>query len=117
MKKVLGIINHPPVGNSFSHEAIEMLMVYAAFGFQVSILLRGSGVLHLQHSQQPEVHKFKNHSALFAALDLYEIDHLIVDKAAMDEYQCQADEKITYKCIDINDIGASFDDYSEVLNF
>jgi len=67
MKSILGIINQPPTGSSISHEAIEMLMVYAAFGFEVTILLRGSAVLNVQQNQQPEMVKLKNHSALFCS--------------------------------------------------
>ena len=117
MKSVLGIINHSPTGSSKSHEAVEMLMVYAAFGFEVSILLRGSGILHLQKDQRPEVVKIKKHSALLAALDLYDVKCLLVDETAMVEYQCEADENIHFECVDKNAIDEAITNHTEVLNF
>ena len=117
MKSILGIINSPPTGSSNSHEAIEMLMVYAAFGFEVNILLRGSAVLHLQQQQQPEVLKIKNHSALLKAFDLYDVKNLYVDEKAMVAYQCQADENIHFELMDNESIINSIAEHSEVLNF
>ena len=117
MKSILGIINSSPTGSSNSHEAIEMLMVYAAFDFEVSILLRGSAVLHLQQEQQPEVLKIKNYSALLKALDLYDVKNLYVDEKAMADYQCQADENIHFELIDNESIVEHIAQYSEVLNF
>ena len=117
MKSILGIINQSPTGSSDSHEAIEMLMVYAAFGFQVSILLRGSGVLHLQKSQHPEVLKLKNHSALFAALDLYDVKSLLVDKDAVEQYHCEVADNVVFTFIDEQTISTIIASHSEVLNF
>jgi tRNA 2-thiouridine synthesizing protein C len=117
MKSILGIINSSPTGSSNSHEALEMLMVYAAFGFEVSILLRGSAVLHLQQAQKPEVLKIKNHSALLKALDLYDVKNLYVDEKAMAAYQCQADENIHFELINNEMIINSIAQHSEVLNF
>jgi tRNA 2-thiouridine synthesizing protein C len=117
MKSILGIINSSPTGSSNSHEAIEMLMVYAAFDFEVSILLRGSAVLHLQKDQQPEVLKIKNHSALLKALDLYDVKNLYVDEKAMAAYQCQADEDIHFELINSQSIIDHIAQHSEVLNF
>ena len=117
VKSILGIINSSPPGSSNSHEAIEMLMVYAAFGFEVSILLRGSAVLQLQQEQHPEVLKMKNHSALLKALDLYDVKNLYVDEKAMAAYQCQADENIHYELINNMMIIDYIAQHSEVLNF
>jgi tRNA 2-thiouridine synthesizing protein C len=117
MKSILGIINSPPTGSSNSHEAIEMLMVYAAFGFEVSILLRGSAVLHLQQEQQPEVLKIKNHSVILKALDLYDVGNLYVDEVAMLTYQCKADDNIDFELMDNKSIINSIAEHSEVLNF
>ena len=117
MKSILGIINQPPFGNSSSHEGVEMLMVYAAFGFHVSILLRGAGVLHLQQGLQPEVIDHKNHSALFAALDLYDIKTLLVDENALTEYQCQAADNLLFELLSNEDINTLIANHTEVLNF
>ncbi|PCJ48321.1 MAG: hypothetical protein COA74_09390 [Gammaproteobacteria bacterium] len=117
MKSVLGIINHSPMGSSKSHEAIEMLMVYAAFDFEVSILLRGSAVLHVQKNQRPEIVQIKNHSALLAALDLYDVKCLLVDEVAMSEYQCEADENIHFKQVNKAAIQEAILNHTEVLNF
>jgi len=117
MKSILGIINTSPTGSSNSHEAIEMLMVYAAFGFEVSILLRGAAVLHVQQNQQPDIIKLKNHSALLKAWDLYDVKNLFVDENAMADYQCQADENIHFELISDDAITDAIAQNSEVLNF
>lgn len=117
MKSILGIINTSPTGNSRGHEAVEMLMVYAAFGFDVTILLRGAGVLHLQKDQQPEVIKLKNHSKLFAALDLYEVRKLLVDQQAVADYQCNPAENIHFDLIAPENIIEEIQQHTEVINF
>ncbi len=117
MKSILGIINQSPVGNSSNHEAIEMLMVYAAFDYRVSLLLRGSAVLHLQKKQSPEALNIKDHNSLFTSLERYEIKHLFVDQKAMEEYQCSADESMLFDLVDSTTIADLIAEYSEVLNF
>ena len=94
-----------------------MLMVYAAFDFEVSILLRGSGVLHLQKNQRPEIVKIKNHSAILSALDLYDVKYLLVDEVAMGEYQCEADENIHFELVNTDVIKEAIISHNEVLNF
>ena len=117
MKSVLGIIHSSPTGSSNAHEALEMLMIYAAFGFEVTVLLSGAGVLQLQKEQHPEVLNIKNHSALFAALEIYEIKQLLVDQKAVHEYQIEADDNLHFDLIDQATIKDYIAAHNEVLNF
>ena len=114
-KSILGIIHSPPFGSSV-HEAIELLMVYAAYDFEVSILLKDSAVLHLQQEKRPELLKLKDQSAILAAIELYDVKSLLVDKNAFEQYQCKAADNFHFELLNDAMIKDALSSYSEVVN-
>ena len=78
MKQICIINNHSPLNSAHGREALDMAMIFAAFEQEVSYILQGPAVLSVVKGQQPEQLGHKDYLSTIKALELYEVDNLIV---------------------------------------
>lgn len=80
-KNILCVIQQPPYLGNRIFEALDAMLVAAAFEQQVSLLFRGEGVTALMTDQAPR--NQRNLGKILLSLETYEIDQIYVDAAAL----------------------------------
>ncbi|MCB1741285.1 MAG: sulfurtransferase complex subunit TusC [Gammaproteobacteria bacterium] len=78
-KRILIVNQRPPHGSILAQEALEVVMIAAAFEQAVSLLFIDDGVWQLKSGQQPETLRMKNFSKTFAALPDFDVEDVYVD--------------------------------------
>lgn len=83
MKKYLFILSRMPHKGSYLQETLDAVLTAAAFDQQVSLLFLDNGVFQLKRSQQPQTLAFKNTSAMFNALAIYDVNDLYIEQESL----------------------------------
>lgn len=98
-KKFMFVNRKAPYGTIYALEALEVVLISAAFEQDVSLAFIDDGVFQLAKGQKTTGIGMKNFSPTFRALGDYEIKKLYVEKEALDERGLTADDlmEITYE--------------------
>ncbi len=99
VKKFLYINRKAPYGTIYALEALEVVLIGAAFDQDVSLAFLDDGVFQLTKGQDTKEIGVKNFSPTFRALGDYEVTKLYVEKESLDERGLTADDlqEITYE--------------------
>ena len=73
-----------PHGTIYAHEALEVVLIAAAFEQDVSLAFIDDGVYQLKKGQNTAGIATKNFSKTFGALDMYDVEKLYVEKESLD---------------------------------
>ena len=92
VKKFLYINRKAPYGTIYALEALEVVLIGAAFDQDVSLAFLDDGVFQLTKSQDTKEIGVKNFSPTFRALGDYEVTKLYVEKESLDERGLSADD-------------------------
>jgi tRNA 2-thiouridine synthesizing protein C len=84
-KQFLFINRKAPYGSFYAHEALDALLMTAAFGQHISVLFLEDGVFQLKKNQQPQDLGMKNFNANLSALPVYDVTALYVSHDALTE--------------------------------
>ena len=79
IKKFLFVYRRAPYGTVYALEALEVVLISAAFDQDVSMVFLDDGVYELVKGQQTKAIEVKNFSPAYRALDGYDIEKLYVD--------------------------------------
>jgi tRNA 2-thiouridine synthesizing protein C len=79
------VLRHPPFEGSGIRESLDLLMTVAAFDQSVQVLFLDDGVFLLKSGQCPDNPAVKSTSPWFAALAVYDIDELWVERESLDD--------------------------------
>jgi tRNA 2-thiouridine synthesizing protein C len=85
MKRYLFILRKPPHYGAQVQEMLDIILTTAAFDQQVSILLLDDGVFQLKNNQNPECVGMKDTSAIFKALELYDVTGIYTEVESLQE--------------------------------
>jgi tRNA 2-thiouridine synthesizing protein C len=98
-KKLMFINRKAPYGTIYALEALEVVLISAAFEQDVSLAFLDDGVYQLTKGQNTSGIGMKNFSPTFRALGDYEIKKLYVEKESLDERGLKPEDlvKITYE--------------------
>lgn len=66
-----------------AREQLDIGLMAAAFGQTVTLVFLGDGVYQLLAEQQPDAIGAWDHSKIYAGLDLYDIDELVVESESL----------------------------------
>jgi tRNA 2-thiouridine synthesizing protein C len=91
MKKYLIIFQQTPFASSDSLEGLELCLALSAFNQAVSLLFMGESVLQLLDNKKTEFTAHKDFTKTFAGLDLFDIDQVYSEQAAMEKYKLDAE--------------------------
>ena len=83
MKKYLFVLRRLPSRGNHVVEALDMILTTAAFDQKVSLLFADDGVLQLKSGQQPEAMGLKDSSAIFKALEVYDVHDLYAESESL----------------------------------
>lgn len=84
-KKLLFLNRKPPYSSMALKESLDAALVTASFNQEVSLLFMGDGVFQLLDQQKAEAIESKHHGAMFAGLELYDIDRVYVAAESLKE--------------------------------
>ena len=85
VKKFLYINRKAPYGTIYAQEALEVVLIGAAFDQDVSLAFLDDGVFQLTKGQDTKETGLKNFSPTFRALGDYEVTKLYVEQESLDE--------------------------------
>jgi tRNA 2-thiouridine synthesizing protein C len=98
-KKFMFINRKAPYGTIYALEALEVVLISAAFEQDVSLAFLDDGVFQLAKGQNTSGIGMKNFSPTYRALGDYEIKKLYVEKESLDERGLKPEDlmDITYE--------------------
>ncbi len=85
IKKFLYVNRKAPYGTIYAQEALEVVLIGAAFDQDVSLAFLDDGVFQLTRGQDTKETGLKNFSPTFRALGDYEVTRLYVEQESLDE--------------------------------
>lgn len=85
IKKFMYVNRTAPYGTVYALEALEVVLIGAAFEQDVSMVFIDDGVYQLKKDQNTDAIEMKNFSPTYRALEMYDVEKLYVDKDSMDE--------------------------------
>ncbi len=85
VKKFLYVNRKAPYGTIYAQEALEVVLIGAAFDQDVAMAFLDDGVFQLTKGQDTKEAGLKNFSPTFRALGDYEVTKLYVEQESLDE--------------------------------
>jgi tRNA 2-thiouridine synthesizing protein C len=85
IKKFMYVNRKAPYGTIYAWEALEVVLIGAAFEQDVSLAFMDDGVYQLTKGQDTTAIGMKNFSPTYSALGDYEITKIYVDKESLEE--------------------------------
>ncbi len=84
VKKFMYLNRKAPYGTIYAWEALEVVLIGAAFDQDVSVMFLDDGVFQLTKGQDTKAIGMKNFSPTFRTLGDYEVKKIFVDRASME---------------------------------
>jgi len=114
-KRLLYLLQQAPYLDARAFEAIDALLVAAAFEQEVSLLFRGAGVLQLLSDQAPAGQR--NLAKVLTSLDTYEVNRIYADAEDLTARRLTIDDCIiSPQLLSKHEIGALINQQHLVLN-
>lgn len=117
--KKFGYVNRKaPYGTVYALEALEVVLIGAAFDQDVSVIFMDDGVYQLKKGQDTKASEMKNFSPTYRALEGYDVEKLYVEKESMDARGLSADDLIVpVEIKSSEEITAIMEDQDVILSF
>ena len=118
VKKFLYVNRRAPHGTVYAHEALEVVLIGAAFDQDVSLAFIDDGVFQLKKDQDTSEIYTKNFSKIYSALEMYDVEKLFVEKESLEcRGLTEEDLSVDVKIIDSSEMKKLMSDSEVVLNF
>ena len=118
VKKFMFVNRRAPYGTIYALEALEVVLISAAFDQDVSLAFLDDGVYQLKKGQQTKGIETKNFSPTYRALDGYDIEKLYVEREALAERGLSEEDLIVdVTLLSRAELGALMDEQDVVLSF
>jgi len=107
-----------PYGTIYALEALEVVLIGAAFEQDVSMVFIDDGVYQLKKDQDTDGIEMKNFSKTYRALEMYDVEKLYVDKQSLEERGLTEDDLLVDVEIKTTDeLTALMEEQDVVLSF
>ena len=118
VKKFMFVNRKAPYGTIYALEALEVVLISAAFDQDVSLAFLDDGVYQLVKGQQTKAIDVKNFSPTYRALEGYDIEKLYVEKESLDQRGLTtADLLVDVQVMTSAEIGKMMADQDVVISF
>jgi tRNA 2-thiouridine synthesizing protein C len=94
VKKFMYLNRKAPYGTIYAWEALEVVLIGAAFDQDVSVMFVDDGVYQLTKGQDTKGIGMKNFSPTFRTLGDYEVKKIYVDRASMEARGLEEDDLV-----------------------
>ena len=92
VKKFIYVNRKAPHGTIYAHEALEVVLIAAAFEQDVSLAFIDDGVYQLKKGQNTDGIATKKFTKTFGALEMYDVEKLYVEKESLEERGLSEDD-------------------------
>lgn len=118
VKKFMFVNRKAPYGTIYALEALEVVLITAAFDQDVSMVFLDDGVYQLKKGQQTKGVEIKNFSPTYRALEGYDIEKLYVEKESLDARGISEDDLLVdVVVLGRAEMGELMDQQDVVLSF
>lgn len=118
IKKMMYINRTAPYGTIYALEALEVVLIGAAFEQDVCMVFIDDGVYQLKKNQDTAGIGMKNFSPTYRALEMYDVEKLYVDKQSLDERGLTEDDLLVpVEVMSADEIAAMMDEQDVVMSF
>ena len=94
IKRFMFVNRKAPHGTIYALEALEVVLISAAFDQDVSLACLDDGVLQLRKGQNANAIDMKNFSPTYRALEGYDIEKLYVESESLEARGMSADDLV-----------------------
>ena len=84
VKKFAYVNRRAPYGSIYALEALEVVLIGAAFDQDVSVIFMDDGVYQIKKDQDTSGVEMKNFSPAYRALEMYDVEKLYVEKESLE---------------------------------
>ena len=117
-KSFLIVNRKAPFGSAFAKEALDVGLIAAAFGQQLSLLFMDDGVYQLLRNQDPSDINQKNSSQTLPMLEMYDVKDIYVEAESLQARNLHSDDLlISVQVIDSLATAKLIDEQDILLNF
>lgn len=92
VKKLMYVCRTAPYGTIYALEALEVVLIGAAFEQDVCMVFADDGVFEIMKGENTDAVGMKNFSPTYRALEMYDVEKLYVEKESMDERGLSTDD-------------------------
>jgi len=117
-KRFLYVNRRAPYGSIYALEALEVVLIGAAFEQDVSLAFLGDGVYQLVKGEDTKALEVKNFSPTFRALEDYDVTKLYVEKEALEARGLSAaDLVVPVEVVDVARMAEIMEAQDVILSF
>jgi tRNA 2-thiouridine synthesizing protein C len=117
-RRVLCVNRRAPHGSVYALEALEVVLVGAAFDQAVTVLFIDDGVWQLKSGQDTAGIGVKDFSPTFRALEMYEVRRVVVEGESLARRGLEPkDLVIPVEVLDSTEVGGLIENHDVVLSF
>lgn len=118
VKKIMYVNRKAPYGTIYALEALEVVLIGAAFEQDVCMMFLDDGVFQLKKEQDTKALGVKNFSPTYRALEMYDVEKIYVEKESMEVRGLKADDLIIpVEVISNEEVANMMVDVDVLLNF
>lgn len=118
IKKFMYVNRTAPYGTIYALEALEVVLIGAAFEQDVCMVFIDDGVYQLKNEQDTDGIEMKNFSKTYRALEMYDVEKLYVDKQSLEERGLTEDDLLVdVEIKTTEELTALMEDQDVVLSF
>jgi tRNA 2-thiouridine synthesizing protein C len=118
VKKLMYVCRTAPYGTIYALEALEVVLIGAAFEQDVCMVFADDGVFEIMKGENTDAVEMKNFSPTYRALEMYDVEKLYVEKESMeqrglstDDFNVEVEVKSAAELVDL------MEDMDIVLNY
>ena len=118
VKKFAYVNRRAPYGSIYALEALEVVLVGAAFDQDVSVIFMDDGVYQLKKDQDTSGVGMKNFSPAYRALEMYDVEKLYVEKESLQARGLTEDQLIVpVEVLSQDEIGELMEQQDVIFSF
>lgn len=118
IKKFMYVNRKAPYGTIYALEALEVVLIAAAFDQDVSMVFCDDGVYQIAKGQHTKFIDVKNFSPTYRALEGYDVEKLYVSKESLEERGLtKEDLLVDVEVVDNTTMADLMEDQDVVLSF
>jgi tRNA 2-thiouridine synthesizing protein C len=92
IKKLMYVCRTAPYGTIYALEALEVVLIGAAFEQDVCLVFADDGVFEIMKGEKTDAIGMKNFSPTYRALEMYDVEKLYVEKESMEQRGLSTDD-------------------------
>lgn len=117
-KRFLIVNRRAPHGTIYALESLEVVLAAAAFEQRVTVLFLDDGVFQLVKDQKTEALGVKDFSPTYKALEMYEVERVVVEQESLARRGLDLDDLIIpVDALNEKDVSELFQSHDILLNF